>query len=269
MIPPPPEPALRSEVEVVGPLRGVRFPEYCLKCGRETRRTLRIAKLFRRTGRRDGRRQVYYVLGEVDAPFCEECIRIHERERQPIAPEVRRRLLLTWLLHSLPFVFPLGASLFFLKILIPEAREALAGEPQRAEILFTAGLIGFFVLTSLSFLFLIFRRGRTLRIVPNDSSSYVEIESGPLGSRLTVPTSPTSVSGALDFSDNRSQVFDAERHLYAFRNDGVAAEFAQLNADRTWNPASPRARIAAGLRWALLIAVLLFGLYQMVKDALR
>ena len=25
------------------------IPEYCLKCGRETRRTLRISKLFRRT----------------------------------------------------------------------------------------------------------------------------------------------------------------------------------------------------------------------------
>ena len=62
---------------------------------------------------------------------------------------------------------------------------------------------------------------------------------------------------------------DAERHLFTFRNDGVAAEFAQLNANNTWNPASPRAKLASWLRWAFLIAILLFGLYNMIKDALR
>lgn len=260
--------SFRSEVEVLGPLRGIRFPGYCLKCGRETNRTMRLSKLFRRTGRRNGSRHVYYVPGDVDAPFCEPCISTHRRERPPLGRDVRKRLLLAWLLQSLVFAFPLGASLWFLRILLPEVKEALGGEPQPIEILVAAGLVGFFVLTSLSFLFLIFSRGRKLRIEPNDTC-FVQIESGPLGSRFTAPVEPSSVSGALDFSDDLSEPFDAERHRYSFRNDGVAAEFAQLNADRTWNPASPRARVAAGLRWTLVIAILLFGLYQMVKDALR
>ena len=49
----------------------------------------------------------------------------------------------------------------------------------------------------------------------------------------------------------------------------MAAEFAQLNANNTWNPASPRAKLASWLRWAFLIAILLFGLYNMIKEALR
>lgn len=257
-----------SEVEVLGDLDQIHFPGYCLKCGRETSRTLRISKLFRRTARRNGSRHIYFVPGHVDAPFCEECIRTHERERKPIGEDIRRQLLWRWIFHSLPFVLPLGASLWFVSILYREAKEMLSGDPQRVEILVVAGLVGFFVLTALSFLFLIFRLGRKLTIQPDDSC-YVQIEAGPLGSRLTVPTSPTSVSGAIDFSDDRSELFDAERHLFTFRNDGVAAEFAQLNANNTWNPASPRAKLASGLRWAFVIAILLFGLYQMIKDALR
>lgn len=257
-----------SEVEVLGPLHQVHFPGYCLKCGRETGRTLRISKLFKRVSKRNGSSHRYFVSGQVDAPFCEECIQTHERERKPIGEDVRKKLLWGWFFQSLPYIFPLGVSLWFLGILYPKAKEALISETRPVEILVAAGLAGFFVLMAFSFLFLIRSRGRELRIEPDDSC-YVQTEAGPLGSRLTVPATPTSVSGAVDFSDDRSELFDAERHLFTFRNDGVAAEFAQLNADNTWNPASPRAKLASRLRWAFLIAILLFGLYSMIKDALR
>ncbi len=263
----PLDPSPHSEVEVLGPLHQVHFPGYCLKCGRETGRTLRLSKLFKRVTTQNGSSHRSFVTGQVDAPFCEECIRTHERERKPIGEDVRRKLLWRWFFQSLPYIFPLGVSLWFLGILYPKAKEALTSETRMVEILVAAGLLGFFALMAISFLFMIRNGGRDLMIEP-DESCYVQIEAGPLGSRLTVPTSPTSVSGAIDFTDDRSELFDTERHLFTFRNDGVAAEFAQLNADNTWNPASPRAKLASRLRWAFLIAILLFGLYQMIKDAL-
>jgi hypothetical protein len=74
---------------------------------------------------------------------------------------------------------------------------------------------------------------------------------------------------ALNFTDDQGALFDSERHRYSFENQGVAAKFAALNADRTWNPAAPRARLADKARWALLFGMILLGLYLILKDLFR
>ena len=71
---------------------------------------------------------------------------------------------------------------------------------------------------------------------------------------------------AVDFTDDRSELFDVERHLFTFQNEEVTAKFAVLNANRRWNPTSSRARIANKAQWALMSGFLLVGLYLICKD---
>jgi hypothetical protein len=74
------------------------------------------------------------------------------------------------------------------------------------------------------------------------------------------------VLAAVDFTDDRSELFDTERHLFTFENVEVRAKFAELNANRKWEPTSTRARIAQRTRWTLMIGFLLVGLYLILKD---
>jgi hypothetical protein len=77
---------------------------------------------------------------------------------------------------------------------------------------------------------------------------------------------PTSVLRAIDFTDDRRELFDAERHLFTFENLEVSAKFAALNADRKWDPTSTGARLADRARWVLMIGLLLLGLCLILKD---
>ena len=70
-----------TTIEVVGVFQRVQFPAMCVKCGTHSPRTLPVTKLFWRAATTD--HPSYYVIGEVDAPFCSGCIQAHERARQP------------------------------------------------------------------------------------------------------------------------------------------------------------------------------------------
>jgi hypothetical protein len=113
-------------------------------------------------------------------------------------------------------------------------------------------------------------RGRRLILEPRHPSRpcYVQVESGPLGSHFIVLTEPTSVLRSLDFTDDRSELFGAERHYFTFENREVAMMFAQSNANWKWDPTSARARMTARTRWALLIGFLLLEFYLVLKDLL-
>ncbi len=200
----------------------------------------------------------------MQAPCCEECLQAHERERTPIAEDVKKRLLRSWMIQALPFLLPLGVCLWMLAFVVPGMLRSMGDE--WIGILFGLGIAGFFATMAAAFLYLILKPGRQL--IHDPSEAYVQIEAGPLGSRFIVPAPPTVLISSVDFTGDRSEAFEGERHLFTFRNGLVASHFTHLNQDRTWNPASPRARFAAYLRWALVIAVLLVGLYYMVMDAL-
>lgn len=256
-----------SRVPVVGGVDDARFPELCVRCaGTAGLRTLPVVKRFWRTSDDSS----YPVTLGVAAPFCAECIRAHQRELPPVDPAVRRRLLRGWLVAALPYFVPLGVCLWLLATLAPRLVRALAAfradDPWEAVV--WGAVCGLFGVMALAFVATIRRLGRTLTVEPA-RGGYVRYERGPLGSVFTLPAEPTSALEALDFTDDCSEAFEGERHLFTFRNGEVAARFAELNAGRSWDPASPRALWARVARWVVVAAVLLFGLYALAQEVLR
>lgn len=243
-------------VEVVGELHEVVFPPLCVSCGAETRATLPLTRLFWRDD--DG--GPGHVAALVHAPFCPSCIEVHRREVPPLDPEVRKRLLRKWAVASLPYVFPLGVIAWLLTVLVPNVFRA--DEPLEA--LVWAAPVALFAGFGWMFFRLIRNQGRAL--VAGPGGGYVHVYPGPLGSRFLVPAEPTSVTRALDFSDDESEMFDAERHRFTFQNNAVASSFAELNAARQWKPGGPRARVAHHARRAIVAVVVLVVVYQLAKE---
>lgn len=254
-------------VEVVGTLGHARFPGLCVRCGAPADRSLRVAKLFWHDGGEDG--SSYHFTGAVDAPACAGCVRTHERELRPIDPEVKRRLLRGWMIEALPFLFPLAVCTWFVFMMGPKLLEALAeGEP--VEIAVWGAVCAFFGLLALMFLRLVMKGGRPMVHAPRGSApQYAQVERGPLGSTFIAGADPTSVTRALDFTDDVSALFDGERHRFTFRNRDVAAGFMELNAHREWDPASTRAQLAARVRLGLTAAAVLAGLYLLLQELFR
>ena len=259
-----------SRVSVVGGVDDARFPEMCACCGAIAGLdTLMVVKLFWRSNDDSS----YYVTQGVKTPFCAECIRTHRRELPPVDPAVRKRLLRGWLVDSLPYFFPLGVCLWLLAAMAPRLVRAAASfrlqDPW--DVVIWGAVCGFFGLMALMFYGLIRDKGRSLVFEASGvgSGGYVRYERGPLGSRFTIPCEPTSVLRAVDFTDDCSQAFEGERHLFTLRNPAVAERFAELNAGRAWDPASPRALWARTVRWVLAAAVILLGLYAFVTDLLH
>lgn len=259
-----------NRVEVVGPVHAALFPGMCARCGAGADlRTLPVVKLFWRTSDDSS----YYVTQAVDAPFCAGCVRAHERELQPIDPSVRQRLLRKWLVEALPYFVPLGVCLWLLAVFVPKLVPAVLvfRRDDAWEAVVWGAVSAFFGLLALMFVQMIRRSGRSLILDPAAPvrGSYVRIERGPLGSRFTIPVEPTSALRAVDFTDDRSELFEPERHLFTFQNGEVAARFVELNAGREWDPASPRALWARTARWVLTGVVVLVGLYFILQEWLH
>ena len=251
-------------VEVVGSLGHAKFPDLCVKCGTPADRTLAISKLFYHD---NGDSPGYFYASGVAAPACPACIQAHERELRPIAPEVRSRLLRKWALESLPYVFPLGANLWFLTIFVPKALEAVREGTDPAEMAIWGGVSAFFGLLALMFWGLIMKKGRPLILAPADTyARWVQVVKGPLGSRLIAATDPTPVMGSVDFTADISEMFEPERHRFTFRNYEVAARFGELNADREWDPASTRAQLARRGRMVVTGLVALAVIYALLAE---
>lgn len=254
-------------VEVVGPLRHARFPALCVRCAAPADRALPVRKLFWHDGGENG--GSYHYVATVAAPACAGCIGAHERELRPIPAEVKRRLLRGWLVAALPFAVPLAVCTWLLAVLGPNLLEALA-ERDPASAAVWGAACGFFALLWLMFLRLVMQGGWPMILAPGGSApAYAQAERGPLGSRFVVPAEPTSLTRALDFTDDVSRLFEGERHRFSFRNREVAAGFAELNAHREWDPASPRAQLAARARLGLVVAAVALGLYLLLEEFFR
>lgn len=256
-------------IEVVGPLYQAVFPGVCIKCGHSSSRTLRLTKLFWCTISDD--QPSYYDVSSVEVPVCAACFQTHQHETRPIEASIKGKLLRRWALEALPFVFPLGTSLWFLTILIPLLLHELFPPRSLPAILLIAALCAFFALLASWFYRSIYDKGGQLIIDANDASiaHYAQCETGPLGCRFIVPIEPSSVMRAVDFTRDRSAAFDHERHLFTFENGVVGAKFAEANTDRKWDPTSPPARRAARARWVVLAVIVVIVLYQMLKDFLH
>lgn len=255
------------QVEVVGALWQAHFPSLCVRCGEASARNFPIYKLFYRM---EADSPTSYLIGALEVPVCAVCLQLQEREQKPISPEIRGRLLRRWFFEVLPFFFPFGCAVWFLKIVIPLLSKSLLHHSHLWEPLITGGLCAFFGAAAFGFFNLARMKGEQLlydagHIPPN---TYALVEPGPLGCRFVVPAEPTSLQRAVDFTDNLAETFDAERHLYRFENTTVAAQFAEANAHHTWRPNSPQALRAAKARLVLMIVLGAFVLYSLVMGLL-
>lgn len=258
----------RTTHEVVSPTNQVAFPPLCVRCGEGASQRLSIHKLFVRSGGSDS--PSYHVFEELQAPVCDSCLDNHNRTLPPIAGHIRNRLLGIWLLRCLPYLFPLWVCSFFIKELAPKFLKAFAQYGLQPAHYLDVGLwfavTAFFGLLAAMFINRIIKAGEELIYNGNGSidDRYVQIERGPLGSHFIVPIEPTPTMRSVDFTDDRSELFDSERHYYTFTNPVVAEQFAALNAHRTWNPNAPHAKRAATARWVLIAVVLIIGILGMI-----
>ena len=253
-------------VEVVGSLSHAEFPALCVECGAAADRTLPIPKLFYCE---NGDNPGYYYATAVVAPACPGCVQAHERELRPIDPEAKRRLLRGWAIAALPYVVPMGVILWMLTLFVPNLLEALREGTEPVEMAVWGAVCAFFGLLGLMFWGLVMKPGRQMILTPAHTPTYVKVERGPLGGRFVAPTEPTSLMRSVDFTDDISELFEPERHRFAFRNYEVAARFGELNADREWDPASTRAQLAARGRKAVIAAAVLFGIWVLLEDFIR
>jgi hypothetical protein len=252
-------------VEVVGSLGHAEFPEMCVECGAAADRTLPIPKLFYEA---NGDNPGYYYATAVVAPACAGCVQAHESELQPIAPEVRSKLLRGWALAALPYVVPIGVIFWLLTRFVPNLVEAVREGTEPIEMAVWGAVCAFFGLLGLMFWGLVMKPGRQMIVTPADTPCYVKVERGPLGGSIIAPAEPTTLMRSVDFTDDISELFEPERHRFTFRNYEVAARFGELNAHREWNPASTRAQFAAMGRKAVIAAVVLFVVWTLVEEFL-
>lgn len=217
------------------------YPAVCAHCGAPATERIRIQKVFVRH-RSDGPNET--VIGEAWVPFCPACTDRHSREVRRITP--LQRFLMCF--REPTFVAAVGPACLLWVMTPGWFRFVLRGE-----LIGAAGMGAFLVFIG-------------------SIGVWGARETWSLTRQYAV-VEPTDVTKSFDFSDDRSEVFDATRHLYILQNPDFAAAFRTLNESQVWNPQSRTARVASRKRRVLYIV---FGvvvgvvvLWQMVHDFFR
>ena len=256
----------RQRYKVTGPVGTVRLPSVCACCGAAPDGTLRIHKMFRRT---DSDSPTRYLFGTLDAPFCAACRATHDRQLTPIDPKVTRRLMMEYGLKILPYLFPIAIALFLLTKVVPIGLKTVRDYGiLRWETWLGLGLVAFFGVVLLGFVHLV-REARTLLIGgtqedPNDT--YVRLVPTPVGGHFIIAGAPTPVLASVDFTDDTSELFDGERHVFRFTQPEFGAQFGALNAARLWDGRSAVAQRNRGWRRMVFWLVLVVGAALTVYD---
>jgi len=216
-------------------LRGVRWPQYCVKCGAPTSLRMLVKKVFRR--RASGSESVqdkrwewhksawHYVVRRFRIPYCRDCIARQETLRDHVSPaHILRLLVLT------PYIIPFSFALFFAFRLYDPLVVRTAG---------TAGhnaAIGIFAL-------LIF----TILVTPFFSWRSARFHLIPRTTEITRACQPSDRLGWYDTGFHR---------IYAFESVSYASSFAEANRDRVWNEHDQR---SMQRRKAISTTVILVG----------
>jgi hypothetical protein len=261
----PDAPADPARIRVVGPLHTVRFPDACARCGATARGTLRLEKMFRRTYT-DAPNT--YLFAALDIPFCDACRDQHARELPPVDPAVLRKLRWAFVGRCLPYVIPIVVLVWIIPKFVAPVVRSFRSDGLDWGTLLGLGILAFLGLCLFGFARMVLAARQSL-IAPyagDPNDTYVRMVPILIGGSAVIPGPPTSVLAAANFTDDRGELFDGERHVFTFGDPVFASQFAALNADRLWSGASPRARRGRWLRKVLLIALVLFGAAALVLE---
>jgi hypothetical protein len=194
-------------------------PAICLKCCRARAERLRVERVFQYRISSDTEEYDYVARVEaVRVWVCSECAEIHSSEL-PAVSLLFRLLRLFRAAVAVPMT-ALGLGAVF-----------CAAAAFRSDAVFW-GVLGVGALSGIPALYRIRRAVHPWAIEP-----------------------PTSVTSALDFTQDQSQAFEPSWRRYTFENDTYGRAFVKGNADRIWDPNSPRAEVAGDARYSLLVAV--------------
>jgi len=222
------------DLELRGSTDSVAWPNLCANCGGGANELIEVRKIFRRRPRRrsSGLRDHKTTIARI--PFCAQCAQQHRamEVRTSVTPRIFGALF-----H--PLIIPVAGSAFILTKVLPEA---LPLSPFATDGRVAWALTAVLTFACLWSLFLLWR---------------VAIRRG-------VPPQ-TEITLACDFSEDVSQLFEGERHIYRMRNAAFAQGLATLNRDRVWteqHQAGSRRRMhvtaIAGLAIIVLIWVTMY-----------
>lgn len=260
------------QVELTGALEDVRFPTLCASCGAAPPAgDVPLEKMFRRTRYR---RPSTYAFARLRVPLCRDCLGAHERARRPLDPAARRAMQRQWLVRVLPYAIPIGVQLFMIGQFAPQALAELPGlvaTPPRWDAVIWLGAAALFVAFLAMFLWLAVRAGRPLTtgVWTEPDATHVQTTPGPLGSTYVVAGPPTPTLAAVDFTDERVELFAPDHRAFTFASAAVASQFAALNAARAWDPASPRVRRARRAETVVVALVVAATAVAIVLDFVR
>ena len=208
--------------ELVGPLKGLEFPDVCPACGAKAGEAIDIRKVFLNTDGEDPR----HVLAEVRVPFCDNCVAQHVQEvsERPRLPAYRFPKILDLLLVSI-----WGAmGIFFLYVMIGVMSKGAAMQ---------GWILGYIGIACLVFWFIGIRRSARV----------------PWYERVPAQT---NVSSAFDFGDEKMELFEKSSRSYAIRDAAFAERFAALNANMLPSRNPPSGRWKMILTLIVLLAIL-------------
>lgn len=187
------------------------FPAVCANCVGAAHARLTVARAF---GQGDAARVASYR-----PLFCDRCIAVHRAELKPDPTIFFRRLVSRWQLW-----IPVLGSGWACSVALPGLFDALLRRDGPG-ILMSGALVGFFALIALGCFAAIW-----------------------MGSRHLAVRKPTSVTAAVQFTDDLSQTFEPNWRRFTFRNAEYAERFREKNEERLWSRSRPEAQRAMVMR---------------------
>lgn len=210
--------------ELTGDPYALAFPPLCPNCGGAASGSLLIRKIFRRTHAGSNDRTTYEIAN-ARVPFCAACIARHESELE--RPSALARIVARFATEAtIPAIFAGATGAFFLKEAV---RKSAQFGPSSMTIPGIVALVC--LLIAAACLLSAWHSNEQSEIPPQ-----------------------TSVTLAFDFGDEHSALFDGAHRTYAIRDGTFAEAFIAANAERQWDPASPRAREASRHRTVVYVA---------------
>jgi hypothetical protein len=195
-------------VELRGTPNDLAWPAICANCGNSASERIAVRKAFTRRhpdSERYASRPFWYKVYSARIPFCSSCAREHQATVQvPTLVGAVAALLF----H--PNIIAVIGFTWLLRMALRDVHGFSLSDPRNRSAWEFVAL----PLLGLAWsLWLAWRLTLPRRIAPQ-----------------------TEVTLACDFSNDVSEFYERERHIYAIRNDNFAGALVQANQPRVWTP---------------------------------